>query len=590
MSKLNFVSKELITKGWSSDKKYCVTDESGARYLLRLSDISQYNAKEIEFQMMKKVAALGVPMCRPIAFGCCDENLIDEECVGDEEHVHAEKYVYSLQEWIEGGEGGGDAEELMPGFSDTEQYVYGLEAGRILKKIHSIPAPSELEDWSIRFNRKLDNKIKKYGECPLKYQGGEAFVDYINANRHLLKGRPQVYQHGDYHIGNMMIDQDGKLQIIDFNRSDFGDPWEEFNRIVWCAQASPLFASGMVNGYFDGQVPMEFWKLLALYIAGNTLSSIYWAIPFGEAEVNTMINQAAEVLEWYDHMRNPVPKWYFEGYYLQEIDGVPFKLKSPFDFSFLNKYGKVFQVFDDQDSGNICFGTEKDGERYFVKFAGAPTERSSITPEVAVARIKETLAIYQDLQHPNLLELVAAEDIGGGYALVFKWTDGVCMGRMYPAAHQRFMQLPIAERLKVFEDILSFFEHMAAQNYVAIDFYDGSIMYDFALRKTKICDIDYFREMPTVNDMGHMWGSSRFQAPEEYQLGADLDEITNVYTLGATAFALFGEYYRTREKWQLSEELFAVAKKAVSDNRSERQQSIREFSMEWKEVLLCRFI
>lgn len=39
-----------------------------------------------------------------------------------------------------------------------------------------------------------------------------------------------------------------------------------------------------------------------------------------------------------------------------------------------------------------------------------------------------------------------------------------------------------------------------------------------------------------------MWGSSRFQSPEEYQLGADIDEVTNVYTIGATAFALFGEY------------------------------------------------
>ena len=152
---------------------------------------------------------------------------------------------------------------------------------------------------------------------------------------------------------------------------------------------------------------------------------------------------------------------------MQEIDGVPFKLKSPFDFSFLNKYGKVFKVFDDQDSGNICFGTEMDRERYFVKFAGAPTERRSITPEVAVTRLKETLSIYQDLQHSNLLELVTAEEVGGGFALVFKWTDAVCMGRMYPTDHQRFMQLPVVDRLKVFEDIVSFFEHMATQNYVA---------------------------------------------------------------------------------------------------------------------------
>ncbi|MBE6938424.1 MAG: phosphotransferase family protein [Ruminococcaceae bacterium] len=287
---MRFVSKEPINKGWSSDRKYCVTDGGGTRYLLRVSDPAQYGAKLDEFNMMKKVAALGVPMCLPLEFGTCDEG------------------VYSVQSWIDGE----DAETLMSGLADTEQYVYGLEAGRILKKIHSIPAPSDQEDWEKRFNRKIDVKIKKYGECPIKYENGQAFIDYINANRHLLKNRPQVYQHGDYHIGNMMIDREGQLRIIDFNRNDYGDPWEEFNRIVWCAQKAPLFASGMVNGYFDGEVPMEFWRLLALYISSNTLSSVYWAIPFGQDEVNTMLNQAREVTEWYDNMRRVVPGWYAE--------------------------------------------------------------------------------------------------------------------------------------------------------------------------------------------------------------------------------------------------------------------------------------
>ena len=108
-----------------------------------------------------------------------------------------------------------------------------------------------------------------------------------------------------------MIDRNGKLQIIDFDRYDFGDPWEEFNRIIWCAQKSPLFASGMVNGYFDGDVPPDFWKLLALYISSNTLSSVYWAIPFGQDEVDTMLNQAGDVLSWYDNMRESIPTWYY---------------------------------------------------------------------------------------------------------------------------------------------------------------------------------------------------------------------------------------------------------------------------------------
>ena len=285
---MKFRTKEPINKGWSSDKKYCVTDENGTQYLLRISDSALHDKKLAEFNMMKQVASLGVPMCQPIEFGTLEEG------------------VYSIQSWIDGE----DAEEVMLRYSEDKQYAYGVDAGCILKRIHSIPAPADAEDWEIRFNRKIDRKIMTYGECPLKYENGQAFINFINENRHLLKNRPQVYQHGDYHIGNMMIDRGGQIHVIDFNRSDFGDPWEEFNRIVWCAQASPRFATGMVDGYFNNNVPIEFWKLLALYIASNTLSSLYWAIPFGETEIDVMVNQAAEVLSWYDNMRCPVPTWY----------------------------------------------------------------------------------------------------------------------------------------------------------------------------------------------------------------------------------------------------------------------------------------
>ena len=82
------------------------------------------------------------------------------------------------------------------------------------------------------------------------------------------------------------------------------------NRIVWCAQATPLFANGMVSGYFDNDVPMEFWELLALYISSNTLFSVPWAIPFGDEQVQVMVNQAKDVLSWYDDTKNPVPTWY----------------------------------------------------------------------------------------------------------------------------------------------------------------------------------------------------------------------------------------------------------------------------------------
>ena len=285
----NIISKTPIDKGWSGDQKYYATTADGQKYLLRISSIDRLERKRREYEKMREVAQLGIPMCMPVEFGTCDEG------------------AYSIQSWIDGA----DAESLDVSMDAESQYRYGLDAGRILAKIHTIPAPAEAPEWESRFNAKIDRKIAMYEACELKYEsGGDAFLQYIAENRYLLRGRPQSYQHGDYHIGNMMIDRNGVLTIIDFDRDDFGDPWEEFNRIVWCAQAAPAFATGMVDGYFDGEVPMDFWKLLALYICSNTLSSLPWAIPFGEVEIQVMRKQAAHVLQWYEEMRQVVPTWY----------------------------------------------------------------------------------------------------------------------------------------------------------------------------------------------------------------------------------------------------------------------------------------
>lgn len=285
----SIVSRTPIDKGWSGDRKYCVLAVDGTKYLLRISPLDRLKRKKREFEMMRIVASLGIPVCLPIEFGVCDDG------------------VYSIQSWIDGS----DAEAVIMVLDDQMQYRYGLDAGRILAKIHTIPAPVDIPSWETRFNAKIDRKIAMYEDCELKYEsGGDAFLEYIAENRHLLAGRPQSYQHGDYHIGNMMIDQNRQLTIIDFDRDDYGDPWEEFNRIVWCAQSAPAFASGMVDGYFDGNVPEVFWRLLALYICSNTLSSLPWAITFGEEEIKVMRKQADEVLRWYDGMKNVVPTWY----------------------------------------------------------------------------------------------------------------------------------------------------------------------------------------------------------------------------------------------------------------------------------------
>ena len=279
-----------INKGWSSDKKYYIETVANEKMLLRIADISEYDKKKHEFEMMKMLAESDLPISQPVDFGICDNG----------------KSVYSLFIWCDGE----DAEIVLPKMTETEQYILGVKSGEILRGIHNIPAPFDQEEWGTRFNRKTNMKIKNYNDCGIKLEGDDQIIAYIEANRHLLKGRPQCFQHGDYHVGNMIISPDGELSIIDFNRNDYGDPWEEFNRIVWSAAVSPPFATGQLNGYFNGRPPVQFFKLLAFYISSNTLSSIYWAIPFGEEEVTVMKNQAKEFLTWFDGLKNDIPTWY----------------------------------------------------------------------------------------------------------------------------------------------------------------------------------------------------------------------------------------------------------------------------------------
>ena len=278
-----------VLAGWSADEKYRVVTKDGV-FLLRLSPEDQYERKLIEFQAMQKMAGLGVPMSRAIDMG------------------RYEHGVYSLQEWIEGE----DAEALIPTLPTNEQARLGKMAGGILKTIHSIPRSGEFEDWDTLFNRKIDKRIQNYLACPLKYEGDAFFFRAIERYRGLLKNRPQSCHHGDYHVGNMMIDRDSQLVLIDFDRLDFGDPWEEFNRLFWSVKASAIFAKALVDAYFDSLIPSCFWELFQLYISVNALSSLPWAIPFGDKDVSNMREMAGILLDWYPKEDECIPTWYRE--------------------------------------------------------------------------------------------------------------------------------------------------------------------------------------------------------------------------------------------------------------------------------------
>lgn len=284
----SIVSRTPVDRGWSGDRKYKALTSDGTAYFLRISPMDKYENCRLQFSHMEKARDLGVRVCAPVEFGTCDEG------------------VYTLLQWVEGR----DAEGVLPTLDGERQYAYGLDAGRMLRIMHTLPAPIQAEPWADRYQRKLDSKIKMYEQCRLKYEKGNLYLDLLQRDRHLIQDRPQVWCHGDYHCGNMMFDEQMRLTVIDFDREDIEDPWYEFNRLIWDIRAGGKYASGVIDGYFDGNVPETFWPIMRLYLAQNVIFSLPWALEFGQEEVRIALENVALVLEWYDDLKNIVPNWY----------------------------------------------------------------------------------------------------------------------------------------------------------------------------------------------------------------------------------------------------------------------------------------
>lgn len=278
-----------------------------------------------------------------------------------------------------------------------------------------------------------------------------------------------------------------------------------------------------------------------------------------------------------------------------KADEIKFKLKEMHDFNWLNEIGKPFVVFDQQDSGNLCFGVENNGRRIFVKYAGAKTTDFNGNILEAIGCLKSAIQSYIDLKHEVLIEYKDSFETANGFVAIFEWFDGENMHPHWiyppPAKYEnpnspfyKFRRLPIRTRLDALDKIFSFHCYVEQKGYQAVDFYDGSLLFNFERNELKICDIDFYAKKPYVNTM--CWGSERFKAPEDYIKGVILDERTNVFNMGAIAFSLIGdELNRNLEKWEGPEALFKIAQTATMPNRNDRFGSVQELYQEWKKAL-----
>lgn len=290
LSSDSWTSIDLVEKGWSGDIKYKIKTKDNHKLLLRISQIENYAKKFKEFEIIQKYHKTGIAMSIPIEFGVCDQ---------------ATK-SYMILSWLDGQ----DLEEVLPSLSEKEQYQLGLEAGKILKTIHTIKVDKEDISTIDQRQKRLD-KLKRYEDSDLRIANDQEIIAYVKDNIDKICIKDPVYQHGDFHAGNLVYDDQGNLGVIDFNRWDVADPYEEFYKLqMFTRNISTSYCKGQVDGYFDSCIPDDFWMAQSVYVAYASLYSIFWAKKFGQDEIDSMIERAKINFEDYDNFTRIIPRWY----------------------------------------------------------------------------------------------------------------------------------------------------------------------------------------------------------------------------------------------------------------------------------------
>ena len=154
------------------------------------------------------------------------------------------------------------------------------------------------------------DKIEKYESSDVRVENDDNFIEYVKRNVDKVC-RNYSYLHGDFHPSNLILMKNNEIGVIDFNRWEISNSYEEFYKLEsFGIEFSIPYCVGQIDSYFEDDVPNEFWEIQAIYVACYTLYSIKWAEKFGEKEILGMKRRFYKTFENYENFKTIIPKWY----------------------------------------------------------------------------------------------------------------------------------------------------------------------------------------------------------------------------------------------------------------------------------------
>jgi aminoglycoside phosphotransferase (APT) family kinase protein len=286
---ISYKTIKILEKGWSQNMKCVLSADNSVMCASFFSKNMMDRKKEI-FEIQKVLHKNGVKVAKP------------------EEIYTYEDYGILVAEYLDGVDG----EEAVVKLGDEDCYDLGFQAGQELRKIHSIDAPENLDDWSLRKSTKSDKYLELYKKAKYKLENEEEIIEFIKSNYYVMMNRPNMLQHDDFHLGNLIYKGNILQGVIDFDLCDYGDPYHD---LIKCgnisATLSENFCKGQIDGYFYPNKPDDnFWLIYSVYGAMSVISTIVWLERFHPQRFEEGMKGIYKMLSDHDNFKEIIPRWY----------------------------------------------------------------------------------------------------------------------------------------------------------------------------------------------------------------------------------------------------------------------------------------
>ncbi|WP_409272264.1 aminoglycoside phosphotransferase family protein [Neobacillus sp. SCS-31] len=277
-----------LNKGFSNDEKFVVD----GKYLVRVFPSDNEQKRKEEFNTINALADYSKFVPSALEFGSVANGGLS----------------YMILTFMPGR----DAEEELRNLTGEEQYSAGFQAGKELRNLHKLQAPSKTPTWYSVKKKKSDRYLAEFSKLDLDSGMKRTLENYVRENEPLMKDRPSTFQHDDFHPSNLLIHNRKFSGIIDFQRMDWGDPIHDLQKLgFFSKRVSIEFTKGIIDGYHESKIlNHSFWELYTYYSAMHIVSALVWGLKFERRNYEKLFKYSLEVMDDHDNFRSIIPAWY----------------------------------------------------------------------------------------------------------------------------------------------------------------------------------------------------------------------------------------------------------------------------------------